>query len=231
LFWTIRSFKHDKPENLVLQLMKIISFFEKPVALTPQPRAANCLRKLYTLLVFHLYKSNSCQQKVTLCKIDHNAIITEGTTRARHLSAHNFFIIIIISMFKQWKLTISIKNLKTVGYHQVNERSPCLTFIISHLVLRTVTVFAFYVWIDFFSVSLLKLYCGEYLLLYSQFFYTLRACIILKMVLLRYRDQTVFLKEQVTSRRRYQRYLTIIKTQLNSFVWKETVSIKATISH
>jgi hypothetical protein len=55
------------------------------------------------------------------------------------------------------------RNLETVEYHQNNETSPYLTFIISHLVLWSVTAFAFYVWIDFFGVAFLKLYNVEHL--------------------------------------------------------------------
>ncbi|KAJ3617749.1 hypothetical protein MTP99_006843 [Tenebrio molitor] len=80
-----------------------------------------------------------------------------------NLYAHNFHTTIVIGLFNRDKWSILRRNLETVEYHQNNETSPYLTFIISHLVLWSVTAFAFYVWIDFFGVAFLKLYNVEHL--------------------------------------------------------------------
>jgi hypothetical protein len=142
-----------------------------------------------------------------------------------NLYAHNFHTTIVIGLFKRDKLSILRRNLETVEYHQNNEISPYLTFIISHLVvLWSVTAFAFYVWIDFFGVAFLKLYNVQYLQMYSQFFYILVAFIILKMVRSKYNYQNVYLKEQLLIRKSLP-VLILIKTQNNVLVLRETLNI------
>jgi hypothetical protein len=163
---------NDKPKGMDLQVFKIISLVGKPLALIPfsnENATPNCFPRLYPLLLFLLYMIGGIATFSNRTSHYANLSTMQFVLRVLldlDLHVHNFYTIIIISMFKQRKWTTLIKNLENVGYHQVNERSPYLTFIISHLVLWTVTRFLCPVWIYFIGVTFLKLYCVEYFIFF-----------------------------------------------------------------
>jgi gustatory receptor len=84
-------------------------------------------------------------------------------------------------------------------------------------------VYTFYVWIDVIGVKFIKGYCVESLQVYSQFFNTVFACVILKMIQSRYKYQKFLLNPHLTLARKQLSNLILLKVKRNLLVLKETV--------
>jgi hypothetical protein len=188
-----------------LKIITPIFTIGKLLALTPSTTknlSPTSFQKLYSILVFLFYICGTTLSFVNRKSHYSKLSVMQLVLRVLldvDLFVHSFYTVIVVGLFKRHQWIIIITKLETVQYENDNERRYYSTFVVSHLVLLLMTVFAFYVWIDFFGVDFLQLYLVEYLQMYSQFFYTLSACTILKMILSRYRHQNIAVTQKLKS--------------------------------
>ncbi|RZB40778.1 gustatory receptor 28b [Asbolus verrucosus] len=199
------------------------------LALTPASvgdRKSSLSRKIYGILVFVLYTvgviasflyRRSHYSKLTLIQLVLRILLDVD------LYAFTYHTVIVLASMKGQQWFKLFKGLKSVDYQLFGTRSYYLILIMAHVALWSVSILAFYVWINFFGISFLGLYLVEFLQMYSLFFYSLVTCIVLRMLLSRYKYQNFLLREQIVLTGKLFSKRTLKKVVGNTFILKQTV--------
>ena len=172
------------------------------LALTPpslKRQSPNFFEKVYIFFVFSIYtvgEGYMLQQKIT-----HYSQMTpirlilrfmlEGT-----LFIYNFYSPLALVTRKRQEWFNLVENFgKIECLSQRNSHN--LVFIVSHVVFGAASIFTTYVWLTYFGFMFYQMYILEYIQVYSQYFYTVFACIILRTLLSRYEKQSILLRERL----------------------------------
>jgi hypothetical protein len=177
----------------------------KYLALTP-PGTTNVsptlFQKLYVVLVFSVYIAGivinfySRNSLYLVANLPTMQLVVRVLLTA-NLLAHSYYSIIVVGLLKRHKWIVLIKNLKSVENKNSTTRWYYMMFVGSHILLLLMTTFTFYAWINLLGLDFFKIYLGEYLQTYTLFFNTLLCCIVLKMILTRYRYQNTLMSHLV----------------------------------
>ncbi|RZC35590.1 hypothetical protein BDFB_012381, partial [Asbolus verrucosus] len=139
------------------------------------------------------------------------------------LYLHNCYSLLILMVIKRYRWFKLIKTLRFVDCPEYKNHHY-LIFISTHIVFFSITCFNLTVWPTILALGFkyLKQYSVESIQNYTQFFYSVFAYIVLKMILARYRHQTSLLREKVCTKR-HLKYLRKIKRNL--FFLKDSVDV------
>jgi gustatory receptor len=207
--------------------MKKVFMIGKYLALTPtNPKDMSPTRfhKFYAIFVFScyaldtinsFYNRRSFYLKLSMMQVVLRVLLTTD------LIANTFYSIIVACLLKRHKWSVLIKNLRVVENKSSTMRWYYFTFVALHVLLLTMAILTFYVWIEFFGLDFFKLYLGEYLQIYLLFFNNMTTCIVLGLMLTRYRYQNTLMSRLVTRKLLHLPLLTKIKNNL--FVLRQTV--------
>ncbi|KAH0815855.1 hypothetical protein GEV33_006936 [Tenebrio molitor] len=197
-----------------LGAIKTIFSFGSLLALTP-PKIENVTtsmpRKLYIMAMKSHYSRLALIPSVLriLLEVD--------------LLTYGFYTVIVVGLMKRKQWSLLIRNLERVECEVNNKISLYWIFFVSNAIYFAMNVYTFYVWIDVIGVKFIKGYCVESLQVYSQFFNTVLACVILKMIQSRYKYQKFLLNRHLTLARKQLSNLILLKVKRNLLVLKETV--------
>ncbi|RZB40777.1 7tm 7 domain containing protein [Asbolus verrucosus] len=203
-----------------LNIIKLIFKFGKFLALTPssiEPATLSCFEKCYIFLTFSIYTVGVI---VTLIS---RKIFYDQLTIIR------LFLRLLLDIdlyFFNCYIALAPMLTKKRQWFKLFKYLPKIDA--SHLIFLVNVVFSFYVWLTKLNWNFFKLYLLEYFQMYSQFFYLVLGCIILQMLLSRYRHQTLLLRQQIQVGRirlpsEFPRVLR--KVQFNILMLKEVADI------
>ncbi|KAJ3617719.1 hypothetical protein MTP99_006814 [Tenebrio molitor] len=212
-----------------LGAIKTIFSFGSLLALTP-PKIENVTtsmpRKLYIMAMFVFYCI--CSIVIFISRKSHYSRLALIPSVLRillevDLLTYGFYTVIVVGLMKRKQWSLLIRNLERVECEVNNKISLYWIFFVSNAIYFAMNVYTFYVWIDVIGVKFIKGYCVESLQVYSQFFNTVLACVILKMIQSRYKYQKFLLNRHLTLARKQLSNLILLKVKRNLLVLKETV--------
>ncbi|RZB77522.1 hypothetical protein BDFB_013856, partial [Asbolus verrucosus] len=139
------------------------------------------------------------------------------------LYLHNCYSLLILMVHERERWFKLIKNLRAVDCAEYKNHH-CLTFISTHIAFVFSAGFNLFAWFTVLPLGhqYVNQYSVENFQIYTQFFYTVFAYIILKMILARYKYQTSLLRKRVCTKRQLK-YLKKIKR--NIFFLKDSVDV------
>ncbi|KAJ3617721.1 hypothetical protein MTP99_006816 [Tenebrio molitor] len=209
--------------------IKTIFSFGSLLALTP-PKIENVTistpRKLYIIAVFLFYSVWSIV--IFISRKSHYSRLALIPSVLQillevDLLTYGFYTLIVVGLMKRNQWSLLIRNLERVECEVNNKKSLYWIFFVSNAIYFGMIAFTFYVWVDVLGLKFLKFYCVESLQVYSQFFYIILGCLILKMILSRYKYQKFLLNRHLTLARKQLSNLILLKVKRNLLVLKETV--------
>ncbi|EFA05768.1 gustatory receptor 43 [Tribolium castaneum] len=107
---------------------------------------------------------------------------------------HNFYVFIIVGITKRNQLTRLVTNIKKIKLGGLSQYH-CV-FFGWYITMVAVLSLNFYIWWTCFKFDFIRFYLIEYFEMYTQFFFILSACIILRMLLFRYKYQKQLILEE-----------------------------------
>jgi hypothetical protein len=209
--------------------IKTIFSFGSLLALTP-PKIENVTistpRKLYIIAVFLFYSVWSIV--IFISRKSHYSRLALIPSVLQillevDLLTYGFYTLIVVGLMKRKQWSLLIRNLERVECEVNNKKSLYWIFFVSNAIYFGMIAFTFYVWVDVLGLKFLKFYCVESLQVYSQFFYIVLGCLILKMIQSRYKYQKFLLNRHLTLARKQLSNLILLKVKRNLLVLKETV--------
>ncbi|RZC41973.1 hypothetical protein BDFB_012963, partial [Asbolus verrucosus] len=128
---------------------------------------------------------------------------------------HNFYVLVVLMVVKRHQWFKLIHNLQFVEC-QVNfpHKSHWLAIILAHMVFCAITISGMTVYFVIFDITYVELNFVDCFENYSLFFHTVCTCVVLSLLLSRYKRQILFLKRE-----------NINKVHCNMYLLKKSVDI------
>jgi hypothetical protein len=182
------------------------------------------LERLYILLVFSLYTVAVIWNKTQKMKFyaTHSSIkLILHLMVDLNLCCHTCYTLVLLLTTKrrQWfKLVNGLSKIERFATTNTN----IWMFVVVLVIFWAVSTLTAAVWIYFFGWNFFKIYVVEFVQVYSQFFHMVLACIVLNMVLERYKVQSCQIK--CGRKKRSRDVVKLLKqVKFNVFVLKQAV--------
>jgi hypothetical protein len=215
-----------------LGAVETIFSFGKLLGLTPSTTknlTVSTPRKIYIISIF------------LFCSVCSTILLVQQVSRYSNLTlihsaleillqvvlfAHSFYILIVSGLLKQRQWSQLLRNLQRVECEPSNKKSLHLIFFLPNAAYAVTIVFVFYAWIKIVGgAKLFKMHTLESLQAYSQSFYNVLACVVLQMILSRYKNQYFLLNQHFAPTRKQLSKVVLLKVKRNLLVLRETVDL------
>ncbi|RZC32870.1 hypothetical protein BDFB_014008, partial [Asbolus verrucosus] len=193
-------------------------------ALTPSAidnKIPNLFQKCYQILTFVVYTvcfivTNSCIEPYYDRFIPMFKVLFVSLKISYY--AHSVYVLIVLMVMKRHLWFKLIHNLQCVD-HQVDfqRKSFWLIIVVAHLVFWVIALFEIYIYFLIFDLTYAGANIFECFENYSLFFYAISACVVLSLLLSRYKHQILLLKKRTINIKKVKNNIRLLKESVDIF--------------